>query len=90
MDARSKKRLLMVWFVVNLITASTYSLAQKWQNETVANDKGDKFDHPFFQTMIQCIGNMCAFLMYFVKRRFFTSGCDEASEKEGKKAKDHL
>jgi hypothetical protein len=82
----------MVWFVVNLITASAYSLAQKWQNETVANAQGDKFDHPFFQTMIQCIGNMGAFLLYFVKRRFFTDNTDEALEKEQsiKKMKDNL
>ena len=80
MDARSKKKKLMVWFVVNLLTASAYSLAQKWQNETVANAKGDKFDHPFFQTMIQCIGNMCAFIMYAAKKRYFAK--DEAKEHE--------
>jgi hypothetical protein len=35
---------------------------------------------------------MCAFIMYFVKRRFFTSPADEALEKEEriKKMKDHV
>jgi len=40
MDERSKKKILMVWFVINLISASAYSLAQKWQNETVATPNG--------------------------------------------------
>jgi hypothetical protein len=72
----------MIWFVINLVTASAYSLAQKWQNETKATEDGQKFDHPFFQTMIQCIGNMCAFILYAAKKRLFPAKEHKEEEEE--------
>lgn len=92
MDSRRKQTLVVIYFVATVLTGSAYSIMQKIQNDT----KGVKtaFDHPYIQSFLCCIGEMLAFIIYAVKKRYEKKedSNDAATAKLMKagKNKDHL
>lgn len=56
----------MFFLVLVVVTGATYSIVQKWQNETKGY-KNENFDHPYFQSFVVTFGEMLSFVVYFIK-----------------------
>jgi hypothetical protein len=61
-----------------VLSGSTYSIFQKLQNETKGVSVA--FDHPYIQSFLCCIGEMLAFVVYFIKKRYYKNRERESND----------
>jgi len=67
MNSKRNQLLVTVFMGLCVLSGATYNIMQKLQNMSMGEKKN--FDHPYFQTFLAAIGETCAFLFYFLKKR---------------------